>query len=67
MWRLIERTALGGSNMAWLAARRPHSHSRPSKATTEGTVGPPSMGMTSSAPVSVKRAMQLLVVPRSMP
>ena len=67
MWRLIERTALCGSSMPWLAARRPHSHSRPSKATTEGTVGSPSMGMTSSAPAPVKRVMQLLVVPRLMP
>src|SRR5262245_1535921 len=68
MKRLIEKTVLPGFVTAWRLARRPTRRSPVLvKATTDGTVRPPSAdGMTVGSPPSMTATTEL-VVPRSMP
>src|SRR4051794_31189427 len=68
MKRLIEKTVLVGLVTAWRFATVPTSRSPPCvNATTDGVVRPPSaFSITVGSPPS-RTAMQLLVVPRSMP
>jgi len=68
MKRLIEKTVFCGLVTAWRLATVPTSRSPPwVKATTDGVVRPPSaFSITVGSPPS-STAMQLLVVPRSIP
>src|SRR5215207_9828844 len=68
MKRLIEKTVFSGFVTAWRFATVPTSRSPPLlKATTDGVVRPPSaFSITVGSPPS-RTAMQLFVVPRSMP
>src|ERR1700761_4893596 len=68
MKRLIEKTVFCGLVTAWRLATVPPSRSPPCvKATTDGVVRPPSaFSITVGSPPS-STAMQLLVVPRSIP
>src|SRR4051794_29183200 len=68
MKRLMEKTVFWGLVTAWRLATVPTRRSPPLvKATTDGVVRPPSaFSMTVGSPPS-STAMQLLVVPRSIP